>query len=105
VKLYDVAAQAIRSSGEAERVSAALREEVARLKNLPKRPKFKPSGMEKRTEAAKKKGTKPRRRGATKEHLKVDEVKFIRMPKPDGGGFQWILEVHGPGTDHSHPCG
>ncbi|MCL2717121.1 MAG: transposase [Alphaproteobacteria bacterium] len=63
---------------------ALQREEIARLKNLPKRPKFKSSGLEKRAEAAKKKGTPPRRRGKTRPNLKIDEVRIIKMPRPPG---------------------
>ena len=63
---------------------ALQREEIARLKNLPKRPKFKSSGMEKRVDAAKKKGKRPRRRGATRPNLKIDDVKVINMPRPPG---------------------
>ena len=69
---------------------AALKEEIARLKGLPRRPKFKgkPSGMEKATAAGAggEDGSK-RRRGSKRDRLETAKVVVIKVAAPPGSRF------------------
>ncbi len=69
---------------------AALREEIARLKGLKGRPKFKPSGMEKtraRRATGAQGGKKPRR-GGKLDRLVIDEERVIAAAVPAGSRFK-----------------
>ncbi len=69
--------------------NAGLREEVARLKGLPAKPKLKPSGMEKKTERAEvKRRRQQKRRGAKDLGDKVTETRVIAAPVPPGSRFK-----------------
>ena len=66
-----------------------LRDEIARLKNLPPRPPFKPSGMEKATEqAARKPGAGPRRRGPKRDKDRVSREEVLTAQAPSGSRFK-----------------
>ncbi len=68
---------------------AALREEIACLKGLKGRPKFKPSGMEKtRERRATGQGGKKRRRGGKLDRLVIDEERVIAAAVPAGSRFK-----------------
>ena len=72
---------------ELQRMVAALRDEIARLKGGPGRPTIKPSGMEKAT------GPKPpgscrdkkRPRGSTRSKLTIDEERTVKVAAPPRG--------------------
>lgn len=68
----------------------ALKDEIARLKGLPPRPKFikgKPSGMEKATSPAAGKGRSKRRRGSKRDKLEVTRDIVVRALAPPGSRF------------------
>ena len=65
-----------------------LRDEIARLKNLPPRPPFKPSGMEKATEPKAGKFAKKHPRGAKRDQDKVTRKEIIRADVPQGSRFK-----------------
>jgi hypothetical protein len=72
---------------ELQRMVVALREEIARLKGGPPRPKLKPSGMERGTEPkppGSSGGSKPRRDG-TRSKLSIDEERTIQVVAPPRG--------------------
>jgi hypothetical protein len=76
---------------ELQRLVAALRDEVARLKGGPGRPNIKPSGMEKATEPKSRgnSGNKKRRRGSTRSRLTIDEERIVKLsPPPCGSRFK-----------------
>ena len=69
--------------------NAVLREEIARLKGLKGRPKFKPSGMEKATEPRPaREGRKKGRRGGKIDKLVIDEEQVIAAAVPPGSRFK-----------------
>ena len=71
--------------------NAALREEVARLKGLPPRPKLKPSGMEKASQPPPQSSGKPkrkRRRGAKRDRLVVGEERVLAAGAAAGSRFK-----------------
>jgi hypothetical protein len=74
-----------------------LRDEIARLKGLPPRPKFKskPSGMEKSTQPSPVKGRKraKRRRGAVKSKLEVTREVRLKVEAPSGSRFKGYEDV------------
>ena len=76
-----------------------LREEIARLKGLPPRPKLKPSGMEQASKPpAPRQSGKPkrkRRRGAKRDHLVVGEEQVLKAPAPDAAAISWAPSVIG----------
>ncbi|MET3616171.1 hypothetical protein ABID16_004520 [Rhizobium aquaticum] len=67
-----------------------LRDEIARLKNLPPRPPFRSSGMDKATDAAL--GVKPARkktpRGAKLDVKRVNRQEILRVDAPAGSRFK-----------------
>ena len=68
----------------------ALKDEIARLKGLPPRPKFKgkPSGMEKATSpGADGKGRSKRRRGSKRDRLEAAQVVIVKVSAPPGSRF------------------
>ncbi len=72
---------------ELQRLVAALREGIARLKGGPPRPNLKPSGMERGTEPKPpgSSGDKKRPRGSTRSKLSIDEERTVRVATPPRG--------------------
>jgi len=71
--------QALEEVARLKAENAELREEIARLKGLKGRPKLKPSGMEKGTEALPAKGSgRKGRRGAKRTRLAIDETRIVK---------------------------
>jgi Transposase IS66 family len=72
---------------ELQRLVVALRDEIARLKGGPGRPKIKPSGMERGTEPKPLEGSgdKKRPRGSTRSKLTIDEERTIKVAAPPRG--------------------
>jgi hypothetical protein len=77
--------------------NAALREEIARLKGLPPRPKLKPSGMEQASAPpAPQPSGKPqhkRRRGAKRDRLVVGEERVLAAAAPTGSRFKGYQDI------------
>ena len=69
---------------ELQRMVAALRDEIARLKGGPGRPNIKPSGMERGTDAkpAGSFGDRKRPRGSTRSKLSIDEERTVKVEGP-----------------------
>lgn len=65
-----------------------LRDEIARLKNLPPRPPFKPSGMEKATQPKTGKVDKKLPRGAKRDRNSVTREVTLAADAPDGSRFK-----------------
>ena len=65
-----------------------LRDEIARLKNLPPRPPFKPSGMEKGTQPKTGKVDKKHPRGAKRDRNGVTREVTLAADVPDGSRFK-----------------
>ena len=72
---------------ELQRMVAALREEIARLKGRPLRPNLKPSGMEQGTEPkpAGSPGDRKRARGSTRSKLSINEERMVKVAAPPRG--------------------
>ena len=72
---------------ELQRLVAALRDEIARLKGGPGRPKLKPSGMERGTEPKPlgSSGDRKRPRGSTRSKLAIDEERTVKVAAPPRG--------------------
>lgn len=72
---------------ELQRVVAALREEIARLKGGPGRPNIKPSGMERGTDPKPpgSSGDRQRPRGSTRSKLSIDEERTVKVSAPPRG--------------------
>ena len=80
-------AEAARSALQAE--NQDLRDEIARLKNLPPRPPFKPSGMDKVTEReVRKSGGPRRRRGPKRDKDRVTREEVLSVNVPSGSRFK-----------------
>jgi hypothetical protein len=78
--------------------NAALKEEIARLKGLPPRPKLKPSGMDKAANAAPSpqpsgKATRKRRRGAKRDRLVIGEERVLAASAPVGSRFKGYEDI------------
>lgn len=74
---------------------AALKDEIARLKGLPPRPKFKakPSGMEQATSKAKSKKGRKRGRGSVRDKLAVTSEVKLKANVPAGARFRGYEDV------------
>jgi hypothetical protein len=72
---------------ELQRMVAALREEIARLKGGPGRPNLKPSGMERGSEPKPpgSSGDRKRPRGSTRSKLSIQEERTIKVAAPPRG--------------------
>jgi len=72
---------------ELQRLVAALRDEIARLKGGPPRPNLKPSGMERGTEPKPPGGSddQKRRRGSTRSKLSIHEERTVKVAAPPPG--------------------
>jgi Transposase IS66 family len=72
---------------ELQRIVAALRDEIARLKGGPGRPNIKPSGMERGTEPKPpgNPGDRKRPRGSTRSKLSIDEDRTVKVAAPPRG--------------------
>jgi len=72
---------------ELQRMVAALREEITRLKGGPGRPNLKPSGMELGTEPKPpaSSGESERRRGSTRSKLSIHEERTLKVAAPPPG--------------------
>jgi len=71
---------------ELQRMVAALRDEIARLKGGPGRPNIKPSGMERGTEPKPRgSGDRKRPRGDTRSKLSIHEERTIKVAAPPRG--------------------
>ena len=75
---------------ELQRLVAALRDEVARLKGGPGRPSLKPSGMEGGTELKSlgSSGDRKRPRGSTRSKLSIHEERTVKVMAPRGSRFK-----------------
>jgi hypothetical protein len=106
----DLIGEVTRMQGENEKLGGALaklrvehqavKDELARLKHLPPRPPFKPSGMDKSTDAkgpeagGAKGGRSLRRRGSQLDKLKIGATVFVKVNPPAGSrnkGFEDIV--------------
>lgn len=80
-------AEAARAALQVE--NQELRDEIARLKNLPPRPPFKPSGMDKVTEReVRKNGGPRRRRGPKRDKDRVTREEVLSVNVPSGSRFK-----------------
>src|SRR5215203_2121515 len=72
---------------ELQRMVAALRDEIARLKGGPGRPNIKPSGMERATEpkVSGSPGDRKRPRGSTRSKLSIHEERTVKVAAPPRG--------------------
>src|SRR5712671_2669003 len=70
---------------ELQRLVAALRDEIARLKGGPGRPNLKPSGMEQGTEPPGSSSQRKRPRGSTRSKLTIDEERTVTVAAPPRG--------------------
>ena len=72
---------------ELQRMVAALRDEIARLKGGPGRPNIKPSGMERGTEPKPPGGSGDRKRprGGTRSKLSIHEEQIVKVATPPRG--------------------
>ena len=75
---------------ELQRMVAALRDEIARLKGGPGRPNLKPSGMERGTEPKPPGscGERKRPRGSTRSKLAIHEERTVTVAPPRGSRFK-----------------
>ena len=95
-ELKNLVVALLEQAAELQRIIAALRDEIARLKGGSGRPNIKPnanpSGMEKATEPKPDKpggpGGEKRRRGATRAKLSINEQRTIKVAAPPGSRFK-----------------
>ena len=76
-------------------VIVELKDEIARLKGLPPRPKFKgkPSGMEQATSRPADKKSRKRGRGAKVDKLQVTDEVVLKAKVPPGSRFKGYEDV------------
>ncbi|EDP62675.1 hypothetical protein BAL199_22742 [alpha proteobacterium BAL199] len=75
--------------------NSGLREEIARLKGLPAKPRLKPSGMAKQTERAEvKRRRKQKHRGASKLREQVTETRVVEAAVPAGARFKGYQDFY-----------
>jgi FtsZ-binding cell division protein ZapB len=70
-----------------------LRDEIARLKNLPPRPPFRPSGMEKATQPNTGKSDKRGPRGAKRDRNRITRQVTLASDVPDGSRFKGYKDI------------
>jgi hypothetical protein len=72
---------------ELQRMVAALRDEIARLKGGPRRPNLKPSGMERETDPKPPGGSDDKKhpRGSTRSKLSIHEERTVKVAAPPRG--------------------
>jgi len=88
-ELKGLVIQAFEKVAELERIVAAQRDEIARLKGGPGRPNIKPSGMEKATEPKSDRPSAERpKRGPTRTKLTIHEEKIVKVAAPSGARFK-----------------
>src|SRR3981189_1467369 len=87
VELKSLAIVQFEQIAELQRMVAALRDEIARLKGEPGRPNIKPSGMERGTEPkpSGSSGERKRPRGSTRSKLAIDEERTVAVAAPPRG--------------------
>ena len=75
--------------------NTGLKQEIARLKGLPPRPKLKPSGMERASEppASGPSGERRRRRGTKRDRLVVGEERVVAVSVPADARFKGYEDV------------
>src|SRR6516162_3788281 len=75
---------------ELQRMVAALRDEITRLKGVPGRPNLKPSGMERGTEPKPPGSCSERKRvrGSTRSKLAIHEERTVTLAPPRGSRFK-----------------
>jgi hypothetical protein len=83
--LKSLLVQVLEDNARLKTENAELRDEIARLKGLNGRPKLKPSGMEKATEAPANGVRKIGRRGAKRAKLTITETKVIKAENVPAG--------------------
>ena len=71
----------------------ALKDEIARLKGLPPRPTFKPSGMDKATTPAAGPGPSRAKRGRGAKRLSVTDEQIVTAAVPAGSRFKGYEDV------------
>ena len=71
----------------------ALKDEIARLKGLPPRPTFKPSGMDKATTPAAGPGQSRAKRGRGAKRLSVTDEQIVTVAAPAGSRFKGYEDV------------
>jgi Transposase IS66 family len=86
-ELKDLVVEQWEQMVELQRMVAALRDEIARLKGGPGRPAIKPSGMERGTEPKPpaSPGDRKRPRGSTRSKLSIDEDRTVKVAAPPRG--------------------
>jgi hypothetical protein len=77
-ELKNLAVTLFEQVAERQRMIAALRDEIARLKAGPRRPNLKPSGMDKAIDPDKPAGPGGGKRGNTKSKLTIHEERTIK---------------------------
>ena len=88
-ELKKLLVQALAEIAHLKAENASLREEIARLKGLPGKPRLKPSGMEQKTDRAEvKRRRRQKRRGAKSLREKVTERRVVEAAVPKGARFK-----------------